>query len=340
MNLVTGAAGHIGNVLVRALLAKGEKVRALVLPEEDLTSLEGLDVEFFTGNILDSKRMEEACRGIKRVYHLAGLVAIVPGKSTLMQEVNVQGTQSMLEAAQKAGVERFIYTSSIHAIRKVPMGEVIDESCGFDIHSPDGDYNRTKAQASLMVLEANKPGFETIVVCPTGVIGPWDFRRSEIGEMILTWMKKKPLVLSLEGQYDFVDVRDVAEGHWLAAERGTPGECYLLGGEQISISAIINLVQDAAGFRSPQLKFPAWIALMVAPLAEFFYRITRTRPRVTRYSVLTLQENSVISSQKAKQELGWSARKMAECIQDTVSWWQKNLDLTHATLREDLLKDR
>lgn len=332
MNLVTGAAGHLANVLVRELLKNGEKVRALVLPGEDLNSLEGLNVEIVNGNILNKADIQRACEGMDTVYHLAGLVAITEDKADLLRRVNVDGTLNVIEAVQKMSVKRMIYTSSIHALERPPEGVTIDELLQFDANNPAGPYDRTKAEASLAILEAVRHGLDAVVVCPTGVIGPFDFRRSEIGEMILTWMKRKPSI-SMEGHFDFVDVRDVAQGHILAKEKGIRGETYLLSGEQVEISSVRQWVQEVVGIKTPEIKFSAPIAYLVAPLAEFYYRITKTRPRFTKYSVETLQSNSKISSAKAQRELGYQHRHMAETIRDTVQWWLQNLSKTTSSLR-------
>ncbi len=332
MILVTGAAGHLGNVLVRELLAEGQQVRALVLPGEDITPLEGLNVEIFEGNILDQERLIEACTGVEVVYHLASLVAITEDMQGLMRRVNVEGTKNVIAAVRQCGVKRLIYTSSIHALERPPDGVVIDERLPFDANNPAGPYDRTKAEASLLVLEAVQQGLDAVIVCPTGVIGPFDFKRSELGEMVLSWMKKAPS-FTIEGKFDFVDVRDIAKGHILAAQYGKPGEVYLLSGEQIEVSRMRNLVQQAAGVKTMEFKLPSGIAAFVAPIAEYYYRLSHTKPIFTRYSVETLCSNSLISSQKARQELHYEPRPIAETIQDTVEWWKQNVGRTSSVLR-------
>lgn len=320
MILVTGAAGHLGNVLVRELLARGYKVRALILPGEDVSSLEGLDIEILEGNILDPDSLAKACAGIDTVYHMAALIAITEEKMDLMRRVNIEGTRNVIQAVKNAGVRRMVYTSSIHALMRPEEGVVIDEGLPFDPENLAGPYDRTKAAATLLVLEAVKQGLDAVIICPTGVIGPYDFKRSEMGEMILSWMKKKPS-LSVQGKFDFVDVRDVAVGHILAGEKGKRGETYLLSGEQIQISTFRSLVQQAAGVDTQEIKINSGLAAFVAPMAEIFYRITGTKPLFTRYSVETLQSNSVISSLKARKELGYQPRRLSDSIKETVDWW-------------------
>lgn len=337
MILVTGAAGHLGNVLVRELLRRGEKVRALVLRGENLTSLEGLDLELVEGNILNPEDLQLAMQGIDIVFHLAAYVGLTPEKYALMEQVNVEGTRNVIEAALHCGVRRLVYTSSIHALERPPEGVLITESLNFDPVNPAGPYDRTKAMASVLAQKAACDQFEVVIVCPTGVIGPYDFNRSEMGEMILEWMENRPSIC-MDGAFDFVDVRDVAQGHILASEKGRNGEVYLLAGERITVRELRNLVQETTGIRTLLINFSSGLARFVAPLAEFYYRITKTKPRFTRYSVETLQSNSVISYDKAANELGYQPRRLRVTIPDTVAWWKENLERTHASLRSAVLE--
>jgi dihydroflavonol-4-reductase len=165
MILVTGAAGHIGNVLVRELLSDGKKVRALILPGEDISSLEGLDTEVTEGNVLDPISLNKAMKGIDIVFHLAGVISIMPGDNEMMQKVNVEGTKNVLKAAKENGISRFVYTSSIHALSRSWIGK-IDETVPFDPDNLAGGYDRTKAAASLAVLEAAKNGLDAVIVWP------------------------------------------------------------------------------------------------------------------------------------------------------------------------------
>jgi dihydroflavonol-4-reductase len=291
-----------------------------------------LNVEILPANILDLERLTEACTNVEVVYHLASLVAITKETFSLMQRVNVEGTHNVIEAVRRTGVRRLIYTSSIHAIQRPPEGVLIDERLAFDPHNPAGPYDQTKAEASQSILEAAREGLDVVIVCPTGVIGPFDFKRSEMGEMILAWMKKGPS-FTIDGKFDFVDVRDVAQGHILAAKYGRPGQVYLLSGEQIEVSRMRQLVQKAAGLKTREVKLPAAVAAAIAPIAEVYYRFSHTKPIFTRYSVETLRSNSLISSRKAREELGYQTRPIEETIVDTVAWWQQNLDRTRITLR-------
>ncbi len=320
MILVTGATGHLGNVLVRELVARGKQVRALFFPGENRAPLQDLPVEIFEGNVLDLESLKPAFKDVECVYHLAGVISIMPGKDQWMRQVNVTGTQNVIQACRQAGVQRLIYTSSIHALERPPHGVTIDETLPFDPHNPAGEYDRTKAEASLKVLEAVEDGLDAVLVCPTGVIGPYDYRGSEMGNLILGWMKQKVQII-IDGMFDFVDVRDIARGQILAGEKGRPGETYILSGERISLESMLHLVQRATGFHAPHIKIPIDLAKFAACFTPLYYRLTRTTPRFTSYSIETVQSNSNISHVKAQRELGYLPRLLSITIPDTVSWW-------------------
>jgi dihydroflavonol-4-reductase len=321
MILVTGATGHIGNVLVRKLLARGESVRVLALPKEDCTSLEGLHLDCVWGDVLNLESLAAACQGIRLVYHLAGLISIMPGLNEQVQRVNVDWTRNMILAARQAGVRRLVYTSSIHAIARAPHGVQIDESIPYDPEHALSAYDRSKAQASLEVLRAVQEGLDAVLVCPTGVIGPQDYRRSEMGHIIFNSMRGKPQV-SVDGAYDFVDVRDVAEGMILAAEKGRCGENYILSGERLSLRQLVTLTQEFTGKQSYLLQLPMKLAQALAWFAPLYYRLSKSKPLFTPYALATVASNSNISSAKAQRELGYRPRSLRETISDAVAWFK------------------
>ncbi|MBV6397520.1 MAG: Aurachin B dehydrogenase [Anaerolineales bacterium] len=322
MWLVTGATGHIGNVLVRKLLERGEKVRALILRGESREPLNGLEVEAVEGDVLDLDSLFESLRGVKGIFHLAGLISIMPGANPLVRQVNVDGTKNILRAAQETGMARVVYISSIHAIQRVEQG-VIDESLPYDMNNPYGAYDRSKAEATLAALEAARAGLDVVVVCPTGVIGPHDYRGSMLGAVIHDAARAKPS-LYVDGAYDFVDVRDVAEGLIAAAEKGRRGESYIVSGHKISIRYLLETVREITGRPFFQMKIPFNLAKFAARFTPMYYRLAHARPRFTPYSLEVLQSNSNISHAKAAREFGYSPRVFYETIADTVKWlWNK-----------------
>jgi dihydroflavonol-4-reductase len=323
MILVTGATGHIGNVLIRKLLDRGEKVRALIWRGEDTTPLKNLDVEQVAGDVLDPTSLEPAMRDVDTIYHLAGIISIMPGRNPFVWRVNVEGTRNVLEAARQANIRRLIYTSSIHAIARAPHGVTMDESLGFDQDNPYGEYDRSKAAASLAVQNAAAKGLDAVIVCPTGVIGPYDFRGSEMGEVIRSATEAHTM-LYVEGAYDFVDVRDVADGLIAAWERGRCGESYILSGHKLSVRYMLETVREVTGKAFASIKIPFSLAELAARYTPWYYQRTQAKPRFTPYSLEVLQSNANISYKKALAELGYRPRPVYESIADTVRWFLEN----------------
>jgi len=325
MILVTGATGHVGNVLVRELLERGQPVRALVLPGEDRASLQGLPVEQVDGDVLKPASLAPAFQGVDIVYHLAAIIAILPGQEALMRQVNVEGTRNVVRAALTAGVRRMVYTSSIHALQRPPEGVTIDESMHFDISNPSGEYDRTKAIASLEVLKAvAEYGLDAVIICPTGIVGPYDYCRSEMGELIRDWMVNK-LSWLVEGAFNFVDVRDVARGHVQACELGRRGATYILGGERVSLEWMWQMVRQVTGLNARSIKIPLPLAMAGSWFAPLYYRLAKSTPRFTTYALETVHSNSHISHARAQRELGYQPRSLAVSLNDTVGWWLERL---------------
>jgi dihydroflavonol-4-reductase len=326
MILVTGATGHIGNVLIRKLLRRKEKVRAMVMPHEDRAALKGLDVEIVEGDVLDLKSLRQAMQGVERVFHLAGMISIMPGEDPFVRMVNLTGTRNVVEIAREMQVRRLIYTSSIHAIKRVEDC-TIDETVPFDPLTTISSYDRSKAEASLVVLEAVREGLDAVIVCPTGVIGPHDYRGSEMGNLFQDWMKS-PVNFLINGAYDFVDVRDVADGQILASERGRKGESYILSGQKITLTEILHQIQKVLGVTKYGLALPRKLAMFAAHFAPFYSRVFGKKPRFTEYSIETVVGNSTISNAKARRELGFRPRPLTQSIRETVLWllqYQKGL---------------
>jgi dihydroflavonol-4-reductase len=319
MWLVTGATGHIGNVLVRKLLERGEKVRAMILPGESREPLHDLHAETVEADVLNLDAVFESMRGIKGIFHLAGVISIMPGANPFVRKVNVDGTKNILHAAREMKIDKLVYTSSIHAIQRVEDG-IIDENIPYDMNNPYGAYDRSKAEATLEVLQSAQSGLEAVVACPTGVIGPYDFRGSMMGAVIHDAAAAKP-TLYVDGAYDFVDVRDVADGLITAAEKGKRGESYILSGQKISVRYMLETVREVSGRNFFQMKIPFDLAKFAAMFTPMYYQMAHATPRFTPYSLEVLKSNSNISHAKASRELDYQPRSLYESIHDTVKWF-------------------
>jgi len=320
MVIVTGATGHIGNVLVRELLTRGVPVRVLVLPKDDQRPLAGLNVEIVYGDVTDLESLKSAFAGVALVFHLAGIVTIMPHMASVLERVNVGGMRNVITACCASGARRLVYTSSIHAIAEPPHGTIIDESQPFDPDRVLGGYARSKARATLLLLdEVRKGELDAVICCPTGVTGPWDYLISNIGQLILDFASGH-LKSYVSGAYDFVDVRDVARGLILAAEKGQTGRHYIFSGAQVQVSELIEELAHNTGYPAPTYRIPNVVARAAGVLASTYYRLLRRKPVFTAYSIDVLRSNSLVSSARAREELGFTSRPWQESIHDQVEW--------------------
>jgi len=323
MHMITGAAGFIGNVLARELLARDRKVRVLVRLGSDNSALDSLRVDKAVGDIEDEDSLIKAFKGVDTVYHLAGKISIMPGDWALIRRINFDGTRNVISACLKCGVSRLVYTSTIHALKEPPLGTVINESMPFDPHTRRGEYDRSKALASLEVVKAATSGLDSVIVCPTGVLGPYNFRISEIVQTFIDFASGR-MGITTGGAYDFVDVRDVAVGHILAAEKGKKGESYILSGQRITMDDMMEILHEISGIQPPKYKIPARLVKIAGLFTPIYYKLANKTPRFTYYSIDTLQSNSVISHRKATMELGYRPRTVKESIKDTFKWLKED----------------
>lgn len=317
--LVTGATGHIGCCLVRLLCAEGHDVRILALPHEGLQSLDGQAVEVLRGNILSPQDVQAAVQGQDVVFHLAGIIGIGSGQRKLMHNVNVEGTQNVVLACKMHPDIRMVYVSSVHAIAEEPHGTTICETDCFSENQVYGAYAKTKAKATALVLNAVQKGLNAVVVHPSGVIGPYEYTMSNVGQMVLDFMQGR-LIAYTKGGYNFVDVRDVAQGIVSAAEKGVRGQCYILSGHSVTVKSLLQKLSKITQRPMPRVVLPHWFALFTGPFAELYYKILRQKPLYTTYSIKTLVSNHQFSYQKAEKELGYHPRSLDETLKDTVDW--------------------
>lgn len=320
--IVTGATGHIGNVLVRKLLEKGYEVKALVLKKEEQNVLEGLGVEIVYGDVTNLESLNKAFEGVQIVFHLAGIIEIGSGNKKRTYQVNVEGTQNVIQACKEQKVKRLVYTSSVHAIEELPNGQTISETTEFGKEKVKGVYAKTKAEATKEVLAAGDENLEVIVVHPSGVIGPYEYLPSNLGQLIIDCAKGK-MGAYLEGGYNFVDVRDVANGIVLAAEKGKTKNCYILAGHKVTVKELMKLIEEITGVKAPKFKIARWFAYATGFLSELYYKMVKQKPLFTSYAVYTLGTNCNFSSHKAMKELGYTIRPIKETLKDTIDWFKK-----------------
>jgi dihydroflavonol-4-reductase len=331
--VVTGATGHLGNVLVRHLRAAGIPTKALVRPSSPLMPIEGLDVEIVRGDVTDPESLRRAFEGADVVFHLAGLISITAGREAQLQHTNVEGTKNVVEACIAAKVRRLVYTSSVHALTEPGTGGVLDERGGFNPDTAYGPYGKSKAAASKLVTEAARAGrIDAVLVLPTGVLGPYDFMQSEAGQLVsLTGRGRAPIIVA--GGYEWVDVRDVADGTISAALKGRTGEAYLLNQHGMPNVQLCEIVAKAAGVRAPFFALPLWLARVFSYGGLAWEYITGRRALLTPYAVHTISKDFTISSEKARAELDFKPRPLEQTLCDAWAWLSSD---PHSPLRRGM----
>ncbi len=319
--VVTGAGGFLGNNLIRLLLAQGAKVRAAVFEDHVPPALEGLGVEVVQTDVRDLASVERAFTPDGErptwVVHCAGIVSIASSVSPAVYDTNVTGIENVIESCRTQGVARLVYVSSIHALS--PSEGVVTEMDSpeqYDAEQMDGEYSKTKSEATRLVLEAND--IWRVVVLPTGMIGPNDYADTHLTRMVRD-VASGALPVSVGGGYDFVDVRDVSAGIIAAAEFGQNGRTYILSGAYWPVAKMVAAVANAKGRQAPP-KLPLWSLRVFAPLAEFISKRRGTAPIVTSYSLKVLGEPGNFYSARARKELGYTSREFRHTLKDTLDW--------------------
>ncbi len=318
MIVVTGAAGHAGANLVRDLMTQGRPVRALV--HLDQRALEGLDIEVTQGDICDLDSLLKAFKGAEVVYHLAARISISKDPWSLLEAVNVVGTRNVVEACLGCGVRRLVHFSSIHTM--IDTTDIpVDESNPLVESRRYPPYDLSKAMAEGEVYKGIEKGLDAVIISPTAIIGPHDYKPSHFGEALLRLANGR-LPALVRGGFDWVDVRDVVQ--WAVhAERTAPtGAKYILAGHWLSLREVAKMAEEITGVKTPGSIFPMWLARVGAPFITAFDLLARRRPLYTSASLQALRGYRQISHQKATRELDYQPRPFRETLIDTLKWFE------------------
>ena len=319
--LVIGASGHLGASLVRELNAGGWSVTALI--HQHTRSLEGLDIERISGDILDTDSLKKACKGIDIVFHLAARISIVKNDRELVEALNIDGVRNVVNACLETGVRRLVHTSSFHAMVQEPLFEPMDETRALVRGSGYPPYNLSKAEGERIVRSAVEKGLDAVIITPSGMIGPHDYEPSLFGATLLLLAKGKMPALVRAG-LDWVDTRDVAAGMIQAAETAKSGEKYLLSGHRGNLEEIAGYVEEHLSRKPPGIVLPFSIAYSLAPVVSAFDRLRGKRQLFTRTGMEELNGNRSLLHDKATRELGYEPRPLRETITDTLDWFRQN----------------
>jgi len=324
VRVITGASGHIGGVLARALADKygSRQVRAIFRKRRGTAS--DLDIAWVNGDLLDKESLIAAFAGAETVFHLAALVSIGTVRAHEFHRTNVLGTRNVVEAALECGVRRLVHVSSIHAYDQHPPDEVLDESRRPADSPRDGPYGLSKAAGEAEVRRGIDRGLDAVILNPTSVIGPYDGAPSHMGQLFLD-LHRGRLPALIAGGYDWVDVRDVVAATMAAETQARCGENYLVSGHWHTVRELAELSRQATGVAAPRLEFPIFAARLWAPCQVVLDRCRGRRPLYTPVSVRVMANgNRRISSAKAQAELGFRPRSLAESVRDTYRWFDEH----------------
>jgi dihydroflavonol-4-reductase len=320
--LVTGATGFVGSHVAQLLNSQGADLRLLVRPTSRSENISDLKAERATGDLRDPGSLKRAMQGCEFVFHVAADYRLWVRDPDDMYRSNVEGTRSIIRAAQETGVRRVIYTSSVATMGFTADGHIADENSPVNLRDMVGHYKRSKFMAEEIALDAGRKGAHVVVVNPTTPVGEQDIKPTPTGRIILDFLKRK-FPAYVDTGLNLADVKEIARGHLLAMEKAVPGERYILGGENLTLKQILDKLAALTGLPSPRVQVPHAVALGFAALDEFFTGfIFRKEPRATMDAVRMGYKKMFASSVKAERDLGYKIVPVEEALRRAVNWFQ------------------
>jgi len=322
VDLVTGGTGFVGTHVVRALLARGRAVRCLARRGSRRDNLAGLDVEVVEGDLTDSASLSRAAKGASTLYHVAADYRLWTRHRGDLHRSNVEGTENVLRAAADAGVEKVVYTSSVAALGLVDGGSA-DETTPVVRDRIIGEYKKSKYDAERVADAWAGKGLAVVIVNPSTPIGERDIKPTPTGQMIVDFLNRK-MPAYVDTGLNLLDVRDVAEGHLLAAEKGKVGERYILGNRNMTLKEILDALSALTGIPSPTVKLPHWIPFAAAAIDTAFARVSWRAPHVSLDSVRMSTHRMYFDASKAVRELGLPQTPVEDALGRAVSWFRES----------------
>ncbi|MGI8741457.1 MAG: hopanoid-associated sugar epimerase [Bryobacteraceae bacterium] len=317
--LVTGATGFIGWHVARRLIERGHTVRALVRPGKRVPEIE---VETVEGDLRDPASLQRAVSGCSVVYHLAADYRLWAKDPRELYRSNVEGTRALLQAARDAGVDRVVYTSTVGCIG-MQDGKIGDENSPVTLNEMTGAYKRSKFQAEQVAIEFARSGLPVVIVNPTAPVGDHDFKPTPTGKIIVDFLRGA-MPAFVDTGLNLVDVRDTAEGHILACERGKPGERYILGCDNLTLEGIFRHLEGISGVEAPRWRIPYAVAYAAGVVSTGWANVTGLAPRAPLDAVRMARKKMFVSLEKARRELGFSPGPVDGALKRAVNWFRAN----------------
>ena len=319
LTLVTGASGFLGWHVAKLLTEQGHRVRALCRPTSELREL---DVERITGDLRDAESLARAVEGCDRVYHVAADYRLWSSHPEDLYAANVEGTRNLLDAALRSGVQRIVYTSTVGCIG-LPSGQEGDETSPVSIADMTGHYKRSKWLAEQVALEKARAGAPIVIVNPPAPIGDHDWKPTPTGKIIVDFLANR-LPAFVDTGLNLVDARNVALGHILAADKGTPGERYILGCENLTLEQILQRLAKLAGKPAPKIKLPYAVAYAAGIVSTGLANITGKEPIAPLEGVRMARKKMFVSHAKAARELGFQPGSVDAALQRAITWFKES----------------
>jgi dihydroflavonol-4-reductase len=324
--VITGASGFIGSAVARAVRARGAAVVALVGLGADARNLAGLDAETAVADIRDLAAVRAACKGARFVFHLAAIYRFWARHPRIFYDVNVGGTLNVIDAVLAAGCERLVFTSTagVLGLDSTKHGKPADETSFADISHLFGHYKRSKFIAEHEVLGAAAEGLDACLVLPTFPLGPGDLRPTPTGKLVLDFLNGK-MPGFVDTAMNVTHVDDLALGHLAVLERGGRGRRYLLGGENMSMRAILQTLASYTGLPMPRLEVPRALALAAGVASDMIEgRLLRREPGVPLEAARMSATRMIFSDERARAEIGYTSRPAREAIEESARWFADN----------------
>ena len=321
---VTGATGFVGSHVARVLAEKGADLRLLVRSSSNLKNIEGLNADRVVGDLREPESLVKAMSGCDAVFHVAADYRLWVRDPEQMYKANVEGTRGLLKAAQKSGIRRVVYTSSVATMGFTSNGHLADENSPVSLDNMIGPYKRSKFMAEQVAMEAGRKEMHVVTVNPTTPVGDHDIKPTPTGRIVVDFLKKK-FPAYVDTGLNLVDVDECARGHVEAFEKGKSGERYILGGDNLSLKQILDKLAVITGLPSPTIKVPYVVALATGVVDEVFTgRIMGKEPRATIDAVRMGKKKMFVTSAKAERELGWKQVPVDSALQRAVEWFRVN----------------
>src|SRR5437867_2940817 len=320
--LVTGATGFIGSHVTRVLTTRTKDIRVLARPTSVQRYIEGSPIEIVRGDLRDPASLAKALDGVKHVFHVAADYRLWSKNPSELYDNNVVGTQNLIFASRKAGVERFVYTSTVGTIA-VPGADLPDENAKATLEDMIGHYKKSKLLAEQEVLKAAAQGFPAVVVNPTAPVGPGDWKPTPTGRIIVDFLNGR-MPAYVDTGLNLVAVEDVAQGHYLAAQHGRIGERYILGARNMTLKELLDALAVVTGLAAPRFRLPYAVAFAAGYAENLFCSIAGREPRIPLEGVRMARHNMFVDCPLATRELGFRPSSVEAALERAARWYIDN----------------